>query len=238
MTVEKDVTIMAVDDTPANLDLLDALLGDEPGYRIRLYSSGRPMIEAAEAEPPDMFLLDVDMPEMTGFEVCRRLKEIDALRDIPVIFLTGMTDTEEKVEGFDAGGVDYVAKPFEFAEVMARIRTHLKIRELQQDLENKVRERTQDLAAAYDRLKEEQQRFEWVAREALEGYLILDRDKVLSYANRKAREYLGLPQDPLPIAEGTTLESAAGTFRFEPEGAWISVMEPHTGRGPALSCQA
>jgi putative two-component system response regulator len=119
--------LLVVDDTPANLELLSQMLG-ERGYRVRPVLSGELALKSAAAEPPDLVLLDIRMPGMDGFEVCRRLKRDEKLRDIPVIFLSALTDTEEKIRAFDDGGVDYVTKPFQIQEIEARVQTHLKLR--------------------------------------------------------------------------------------------------------------
>lgn len=126
-------TILIVDDTPQNLDLLTRMLG-EKGYQIRSAISGRIALDTARLEPPDLVLLDINMPEMDGFEVCKRFKKEKPLKHIPIIFLTVMSETTEKIKAFEAGGVDYITKPFEPREVESRIRTHLLIREQQRQL--------------------------------------------------------------------------------------------------------
>jgi two-component system, sensor histidine kinase and response regulator len=126
--------ILAVDDTPANLALLTTLLKGK-GYRVRAAPSGALALRAAAADPPELVLLDITMPEMDGFEVCRRLKESAALRSIPIIFLSAMSETFDKVKAFSVGGVDYVTKPFQIEELEARIATHLTLRRLQREVE-------------------------------------------------------------------------------------------------------
>jgi putative two-component system response regulator len=125
--------ILVVDDTPANLTLLSKMLG-ERGYRVRPVPSGALAIGAAMSDPPDIVLLDISMPDMDGFEVCRRMKEDARLRDVPVIFISALTETEGKVKAFRRGGVDYVTKPFQIEEVEARVETHLKLRNAQAEL--------------------------------------------------------------------------------------------------------
>ena len=95
---------------------------------MRAVTNGRQALQAVEQDPPDLILLDITMPEMDGYEVCRRLKANERSRDVPVIFLTALTDTADKVRAFDAGGVDYVTKPFQFEEVLARVKTHIALR--------------------------------------------------------------------------------------------------------------
>ena len=123
-------SVLVVDDTIENLRLLSNLLGEQ-GYEVRAVTNGRHALQAAEHDPPDLVLLDITMPDMDGYEVCRRLKATDRCKDVPVIFITALTDTADKVLAFDAGGVDCVTKPFQFAEVLARVKTHLALRRAQ-----------------------------------------------------------------------------------------------------------
>jgi signal transduction histidine kinase len=135
MSEEKPKTdILVVDDTPANLDLLSEMLRTK-GYKVRPVPSGHLALRAAASAPPDLILLDIKMPDMNGYEVCRRLKADDRLKDIPVIFISALQETLDKVHAFASGGVDYVTKPFQFEEVVARVGTHLRIRQLQSELE-------------------------------------------------------------------------------------------------------
>jgi len=123
-------TILVVDDTAENLHLLSKILKAN-GYDVRPAPSGRLALRAAQAEPPDVILLDINMPEMDGYEVCRRLKQNEELKEIPVLFLSARMDIEDKVKAFSLGGVDYITKPFQLEEVLSRIRTHLHLRRLQ-----------------------------------------------------------------------------------------------------------
>ena len=122
--------ILIVDDTPANLLLLVRML-TQRGYKPRTVLSGKLALEAARAEPPDLILLDIAMPEMNGYEVCEQLKADEALKEIPVIFISALHETLDKVKAFRVGGVDYVTKPFQFEEVFARVQTHLQLRRLE-----------------------------------------------------------------------------------------------------------
>jgi response regulator RpfG family c-di-GMP phosphodiesterase len=123
--------IMVVDDNPANLKLLEDMLRRQ-WYEVRSFPRGRLALAAAEQEPPDLILLDINMPEINGYEVCEQLKSSAHLSGIPVIFLSALTAIEDKVKGFRSGGVDYISKPFQFEEVQARLETHLKLRRAQQ----------------------------------------------------------------------------------------------------------
>jgi two-component system, sensor histidine kinase and response regulator len=145
-------SILIVDDTLANLELLSGMLKDR-GYEPRPVPSGKLALAAAQASPPDLVLLDIRMPDMDGFEVCKRLKADETLKDIPVLFISALAETSEKVKAFSLGAVDYVTKPFQFEEIEARVRTHLRIRLLQrqlhaqnESLEKIVVERTRQLA--------------------------------------------------------------------------------------------
>ncbi|QVL34063.1 SpoIIE family protein phosphatase [Telmatocola sphagniphila] len=128
------VNILVVDDAPANLLVLVGML-KERGYRVRPVPSGKLALLAARRDPPDLILLDINMPEMNGYEVCEKLKEDDALKGIPVIFISALTEPLDKVKAFALGGVDYLIKPFQMEELQARVETHLKLRQLQIELE-------------------------------------------------------------------------------------------------------
>ena len=119
--------ILVVDDTVENLRLLSSMLGAR-GYEIRPVTSGRLALQAVERDPPDLVLLDINMPEMNGYEVCTRLKERAEHRDIPVIFLTALDAVADKVKAFEVGGIDYITKPFQLEEVQARVNTHVALR--------------------------------------------------------------------------------------------------------------
>jgi two-component system, sensor histidine kinase and response regulator len=133
MDPERPAGILIVDDTPANLELLAGML-KERGYRVRPVPSGQLALNAAHAEPPELILLDIRMPGMDGFEVCRRLKADPSLKDIPVLFISAATDIKDKMEAFTAGGLDYISKPFQVEEVHARVMTHLQLRRQQRAL--------------------------------------------------------------------------------------------------------
>jgi class 3 adenylate cyclase len=126
--------ILVVDDTPANIQTLAAIL-KEQGYQLSVATNGRQALEVVARVRPDLILLDVMMPEMDGFEACRRLKETPEWRDIPVIFLTAKTETADLVKGFELGAVDYVGKPFNAHELLARVNTHLTIDRLRRENE-------------------------------------------------------------------------------------------------------
>jgi class 3 adenylate cyclase len=128
--------ILVVDDTPANIQALAAIL-KERGYQISVATNGQQALDVLARVQPDLILLDVMMPEMDGFETCRRLKAAEQWRQIPVIFLTAKTETADIVQGFELGAVDYVAKPFNAHELLARVNTHLTVDELRRSLATK-----------------------------------------------------------------------------------------------------
>lgn len=127
-------TIMVVDDTPENLKLLQNMLHVND-YRVLTFPNGKLALTAAANNPPDLILLDVMMPEMDGYEVCRALKDDDKLKEIPVLFISALHETSDKVKAFAVGGVDYVTKPFQEEEVHARIRAHLELRRQRRELQ-------------------------------------------------------------------------------------------------------
>ena len=137
--IQQTATILVVDDTPLNVILLDRLL-KSAGYRVNQAEQGFAALDSARSDPPDMVLLDINMPGMSGYDVCRELKADERLKDIPIIFISALSDTMDKVMALSVGGVDYVTKPFQAEEVLARIETHLKIRNLQKELEAKNNE--------------------------------------------------------------------------------------------------
>ena len=134
LTKAEPASILIVDDTAANLQVLTGMLKDL-GYKVRPVPSGRLALLAAQRDPPDLILLDINMPEMNGYEVCVHLKCDGELKGIPVIFISALTEQLDKVKAFAIGGVDYITKPFQMEELHARVETHLKLRHLQLELE-------------------------------------------------------------------------------------------------------
>ena len=140
--------ILIVDDTAANLRLLAGMLSEQH-YRVRPVSDGESALKAAQASVPDLILLDINMPGMSGYQVAQKLKVVQATREIPIIFISALNEVLDKVKAFDSGGVDYITKPFQLEEVLARVETHLTLRQLQRQLqqsnevlETRVQERT------------------------------------------------------------------------------------------------
>jgi two-component system sensor histidine kinase/response regulator len=152
----KEPVILAVDDNPTNLDVLFDIF-DNTNFVVSFVTDGESCLELANSDSPDLILLDVMMPGMDGFEVCRRLKAHEKTQHIPIIFMTALTDTVSKVKGFELGAVDYITKPIQPEEVLARVRTHFTIQQLQRDLRTKnekLRTSNEELQASLEREKE------------------------------------------------------------------------------------
>ncbi|MCL4255476.1 MAG: hybrid sensor histidine kinase/response regulator, partial [Anaerolineae bacterium] len=145
--------ILLVDDTPSNLDVLTAML-KESGYRVRPAINGELALEAVKASPPDLILLDINLPKLNGYEVCIRLKADETTRDIPVIFISALNDVEAIVKAFEVGGVDYITKPFKLREVLARVATHLMIVQQRRQIEERY-VRDMKHFEALDKMKEQ-----------------------------------------------------------------------------------
>lgn len=177
--------VLVVEDTPASLELLSALL-TQAGYSARLARDGKMALLSAQAKPPELILLDVRMPGIDGYEVCRRLKADPRTRDVPVIFLSALRETEDKVKAFQLGAVDYVAKPYQPDEVLARVRTHVELRRLQARLEERVQERTAQFRESEQRLRESQSRLRELA-----GFLESVREEERARIARELHDELG-----------------------------------------------
>ena len=166
--------ILAIDDTPANLRLLVGIL-TEQGYKVRAVPSGKLALAGIRQSPPDLILLDIMMPEMDGYEVCSQLKADEKTRDIPVIFISAINEVLDKVKAFAVGGVDYIAKPFQVEEVLARVETHLALQKLQNNLQYKNEELTkinEQLAQTLAQLKATQEELIHSEKMAALGQLV------------------------------------------------------------------
>jgi two-component system sensor histidine kinase/response regulator len=181
-------TILVVDDHKTNLQLLSSTL-EKAGYNVRVATSGEQALRQTQLSLPDMILLDIMMPGMDGYETCQQLKSDPDTAAIPVIFMTALTDITDKVKGFEVGAVDYVTKPFEQGEVLARVRTHIALRRTQQALAEKIKELeayTQELET-YDRT---------VAHDLksplgnVVGYASLLRESLDSFSREEIDDYL------------------------------------------------
>ena len=156
--IEQNATVLIVDDIPANLGVLSDTL-DQAGLEVWVAQSGKIALERVKYARPHLILLDIMMPEIDGFETCRRLKANPETKDIPVIFMTALSDTANKVEGLQLGAVDYITKPFQQEEVLARIKLHLKLSALAEKLEEKnalLEQKVAEVGQAYSELQQMQ----------------------------------------------------------------------------------
>ncbi len=196
-TTEAPAEILVVDDTPANLRLLTNILAEQ-GYRVRPALGGALALRSVAMKPPDLILLDVRMPEMDGYAVCQQLKADPLVRSVPVIFISALNEPTDKIQGFAAGGVDYITKPFEPSEVLVRIRTHLELWRLQQrqeqiqiELERRVEERTAELAEANRALRRSEERLRLVIDATSDGVWDWDPRTGLSFYSDRWYAMLG-----------------------------------------------
>ncbi|AGK50833.1 diguanylate cyclase domain protein [Burkholderia thailandensis MSMB121] len=177
-------TVLVVDDTPANLELAVSAL-EADGLEVLVAQSGEEAIRRAQLVVPDLVLLDVMMPGIDGFETCRRLKAIDHTRDAPVIFMTALSDVQDKVAGFAAGGIDYLTKPFQIVELAARVKTHLALRAAQQQL-----------VLANARLASSEARYRRLFETASDGIILVDMaGSRITDVNASLVEMLGFERD-------------------------------------------
>jgi len=159
--------ILVVDDTPDNLRLLMEILAEQ-GYNVRLAPNGPRALASVQVVPPDLILLDIRMPNMSGYEVCKQLKADERTRDIPVIFLSALGEVADKLKGFEVGGVDYITKPFQPQEVLARVQTHTRIQKLQRQLQEQN-----------TLLEEQNTRFQALSEATFEGIIIHDNGHII-----------------------------------------------------------
>jgi CheY-like chemotaxis protein len=200
-------TILIVDDEPLGQETVAALLAPL-GCQLLFADHGGEALSLATAAPPDLILLDVMMPGMDGFEVCRRLRDQAALADVPIILLTALDDRDSRLRGIEAGADDFVAKPFDRVELRARVRTITRLNR-------------------YRRLVNERAKFEWVVEQSDDGYLVVEASGAIGYANPRARFYLGAPPDG--DLAGTFLDLAANQYRLEPLISWADWFELPAG---------
>jgi serine/threonine protein kinase len=169
-------TVFIVDDNPNNLTLLSSILRDA-GYEVRAASGGRRALEILERRRPELIMLDIQMPDLDGYEVCRVLKQSPELRAIPVIFVSSLDDVIDKVKAFEVGGVDYVTKPFEAAEVLARVASQLRLSRLQAELERRNAELERKNAELVASRRETEQVFSALS-EVLPGTVLDDAYRI------------------------------------------------------------
>lgn len=161
-------TIVIVDDNPNNLRVLGSIL-QQANYKIRPALNGQIALKSIFANPPELILLDIRMPDMDGYAVCHELKNNEQTKEIPIIFISALQDTEDKVKAFKSGGVDYITKPFQLEEVLARVKAHLNLYRIQQDLQVIVEKRTEELTATLQSLGESQKKFHRILDQTIEA---------------------------------------------------------------------
>ncbi len=188
--------ILAVDDTPSALKLLSNMLRAE-GYEVRSAINGELALRAAVSDLPDLVLLDIRMPVMDGFEVCRQLKAMPETQEVPVIFVSAVTETEEKIHGFEMGAVDYVTKPYQREELLARVHTHIELYRLRTNLEKLVEGRTAELLQSQRKLSESEALFHNYFMLAQVGLAIISVDQKCLDVNDALCEMLGYTKEEL-----------------------------------------
>ncbi|MEG4235199.1 adenylate/guanylate cyclase domain-containing protein [Microcoleus sp. Pol11C3] len=216
--------ILIVDDMPDNLRLLSTMLTSY-GYHVRKAINGHLALQGAQISPPDLILLDINMPQMNGYEVCEQLKLSEKTKDIPVIFISALDDVLEKVKAFQVGGVDYITKPFQVEEVLARVQNQLSLRSLQSKLQLQARELHDRNSRLHEEIAE-RQRAEESIRFLLETTRAIgeavDFHSALEVILHQVGETIGwdIGEAWIPNAEGTVLQSARGWYAssasFEP----------------------
>lgn len=204
--MDNNKTILIVDDHTSTRHVLQGLLTGQ-GYDMRFAADGPEGLAQAMAFPPDVILLDVMMPGMDGFEVCRRLRAEPRLAEVPVIMITALDDRNSRLRGFEAGADDFISKPFDPLELRTRVQTIAQLNR-------------------YRRLHTERAKFEWVVEKADDGYLLISAQDLILYANPRACNYLGLSElSSYPLPE-TFLSLANQRYRCEPQEKWLNWPEP------------
>ncbi len=192
--------VLIVDDNAMGRETLEDMLYGQ-GYTLAFAAHGLEALKQAAELMPDIILLDVMMPGMDGFDVCRRLRADARLAEVPIVLVTALDDRASRLQGIEAGADDFISKPFDRAELRARVKTITRLNR-------------------YRRLRTEHARFRWMAEKATDGYLLTDAEGYIIYANAQARLYLGLAKDAsLPTAD-TFLNLACQQYRCEPQIIW------------------
>jgi len=199
--MKHDSTILIVDDQLSAREVLRGLLTNQ-GYELAFASNGKEALAKAAEISPDLILLDAMMPELTGFEVCQRLRADPILAEVPVIIVTALDDEASLIQGIEAGADDFISKPFNPAELQARVRTTTRLNR-------------------YRRLLSGRAKFEWAVEQANDGFLVLDNEDYILYANAQARLFLDLPTDANEPILPTFLDLVRRRYNYEPEEAWV-----------------
>ncbi len=191
--------ILVVDDTPASVGMLQSALEQE-NYEVLIATSGEKALDRVSFIIPDLILLDIMMPGIDGYETCLQLKSRSSTKDIPIIFLSALSETFDKVRAFSIGGVDYLTKPVEPEELLVRVKTHIRINHLEKqlqetnrELEDRVRERTAELIQANLSLQEREEFFRTIFDHSPIGTILLDNGGNIVIANKAIVEIFGVP---------------------------------------------
>lgn len=195
-------TILIVDDDLSGRIALEQLLQDE-GYRLIFAQDGKTALQEAIANTPDLILLDVEMPDMNGFEVCKHLRVHEILAETQIILVTGLGDRQSRLLGIEVGADDFISKPYDALELLAKVRAVIRLNR-------------------YRRLLAERAKFEWVIEQAKDGYILIDEAGYIHYANPKARQYLALPTSKDELISLTFRTLAAKLYHLEPEAMWAN----------------
>ncbi|MCI5209333.1 MAG: response regulator, partial [Candidatus Electrothrix sp. ATG2] len=210
--------ILVVDDTRENLRLLTDMLISE-GYKVRPTQEPKLALDSALAAPPDLILLDVKMPGMDGYELCQRLKQDERTSEVPVIFVSALQEVHDRVRGFEVGGVDFISKPIQREEVLARVKTHLQLWRMQKFLEELVAERTDELQKSCESIQVSEEKYRTLFNDALDMIHLIGLDGKIADANLTElqtlgyakEEYIGTPL--LNIIHPEKREEAASVFQ-------------------------
>lgn len=193
-------TILVVDDTPASIGMLQSALEQE-NYEVLIATSGQKALDRVDLILPDLILLDIMMPGIDGYETCLQLKSRKSTQDIPVIFLSALSETFDKVRAFSIGGVDYLTKPVEPEELLVRVKTHIRIHQLEKELliankelEQRVGERTAELTRLNASLREREEMFKGIFEGSPIGIVLLDKEGTVIIANPAIVTLLGLAE--------------------------------------------
>ncbi|MGQ0605133.1 MAG: response regulator [Anaerolineales bacterium] len=213
-------TVLIVDDEVSNRKTLQFLLAPL-GYTLEFAGDGVEALEKAAEVSPDLILLDVMMPRLDGFEVCRKLRADPVLAEIPILMVTALDDRDSLLQGIQAGADDFISKPFDRLELRSRVQTVVRLNR-------------------YRRLTAERTRFAWVVAQSEDGYVVTNERDELTYANAAARRHLGLPEDEEAPLAGRFTDLADRHYRWEPETARVArhqpfyLIRPETELEPAL----
>jgi len=192
--------ILIVDDEPSARDTLSGILFGR-GYDLVFADNGMEALKKAGEIKPDLILLDIMMPDIDGFEVCRRLRQDVILAEVPIIMITALDDQASYIEGIEAGADDFISKPYNRVKLRSRIKTITRLNR-------------------YRLLHQEREKFEWVVEESDDGYIMLNNKEEMLYINPRARFYLNLPEDRHSEISKTFTEAAKKYYMFEPQDAW------------------